>query len=373
MRFLKDNNGFSLTSVLVAAGLLGMLALGVATISRQMSQVSSTAQGQQDFIELKNEMNQYLGDEIDCKASLEGVKFRASEINTIPVSIEVWSADSTGKRNRLVVSSEEKTQKNKYGKIKISSLYLTLPDHIKKEDFVEGENQTAKGRVTLRGERLNMGIGKPLPKVEKIIQITFDTNKAGISTITECQAGSDNGQLSCTAMGGDWDTTKDYCVLPGTRLGFCTNSLGVEGGSGNANTVKCPDVPGFTMRKVRGTKNGTSDLVSCCYIPDQISSQGWCTSKEIEGADVFEECDKDHPLYYGFDFWGKNGESVSHQCCFLPKDSAKTHPFCTERLNVSNGTSGCGTFDNYKSVENSFEMTITATTAKEMNCCWYAE
>lgn len=373
MRFFRNENGFSLTSVLVAAGLLGMLALGVATISRQMSQVSSTAQGQQDFIELKNEINQYLGDEIDCKASLEGVKFRASEVNKTPVAIEVWSADPTGKRNRLIVSSNEKTQKNKYGKIKILSLSLTLPDHTKDEDFTEGENQTAKGRITLKGERLNMGSERPLPKVEKIIQITFDTDKSGQSKITECQAGSDNGQLSCTAMGGDWDSTKDYCVLPGTQLGFCTSLLGIEGGSGSASAVKCPEIPDFTVRKIRGVKAAASDLVSCCYLPDQISSQGWCTPKEIDGTDSFEECDKTHPLYHIVDFWGKSGGSVVHQCCFIPKNSSKTHPFCSDRLNISEGTSGCGTFDSYKSVENSFEMTISATTAKEMSCCWYSE
>lgn len=372
MNFLLNPKGFTLTSVMVAAGLIGMLALGVATISKQMNSVSSNAQGNQDYGELKSEVTQYLSDENDCKASLSGISFKASKVNSEPVAVEVWSAKSNGSRGRLIVSGAVNSPKNHIGKIKVNSITLTLPDNTDGNDLKKGEAQTLKGKITLAAEKTVMGSQRRLKNLEKTVQITVDTDDEGTSVIRECQASADNGQLSCSGMGGEWDFEKEYCVLPGTPLGFCTPSLGSDTTSGGGVSATCPDIPSFTTRKIRGFTNGASDHVSCCYIPDSISSQGWC-SPPLNGLlsdGGFEGCSAVHPLYNVVDVWGLvTGAAQVHFCCFLPKNALKTHPFCSSPTPSTDGFSGCGTLTGYKNVVITSEPTIQKT----QNCCWYPE
>lgn len=373
MSSLFNQKGFSLTSVMIAAGLIGVIALGVATLSKQMSSITSNAQGNQDYIELKSEVTQYLSEESDCKASLAGVSFKASTINKEPVSVEIWSGDNKGERRRLIATGQENSPKSQIGKIKIISLTLDLPDHVGQKDLPNVDSQTLKGRISLKAEKTVMGKQQPLAKLEKVVQLTVDTDAQGLSVIRECQASADNGLIFCTAAGGEWDTSKGYCILPGTPMGFCTTPIGSNVASGGGNNSTCPDIPNFITRKIRGYTNGVRDHVSCCYIPEQVSTQGWCSAPidGLAGSGGFEGCSESTTLYHVVDIWGLiSGTAQVHYCCFLPKNAVKTFPFCSSPTIVTDDFSGCGTFVGYK-----HQIIIGSDPSAEQtkSCCWYPE
>lgn len=129
--------GFSLTSVLVGAALLGALSLGVMQVMKNISQGQSYVKTTADEMELRTEIRMLLDEERFCRVSLAGngaaapttpVTFKKSEIDQDNEGLvfELWLSNQTGDARTIKKFSATDSTKNQYGKLKITSMKLVM-------------------------------------------------------------------------------------------------------------------------------------------------------------------------------------------------------------------------------------------------------
>ena len=71
--FLKRQAGFSIMEVMIAAGLLGIVSLGVMQLTKNMTKSSKTDAQRAEFNQLTNQIQSLLKDEYSCESTLLGV------------------------------------------------------------------------------------------------------------------------------------------------------------------------------------------------------------------------------------------------------------------------------------------------------------
>jgi len=197
------------------------------------------------------------------------------------------------------------------------------------------------------------------------VNIGMSTDSSGESTILSCTRERDND--TCTDLGGEWDSSRSRCIWAGSREGFCTELSGQNWSAGSG--VPCDNIPGYTKKRLRGTISSHSDQFQCCYVPDQVSAQAWC-SDPVEGwSGAYSGCSGTHPLYHITKVQGTwASTSDLHICCFLPKDSSRTNPVCTKKTNSNGYFSGCASLSGYSHFQ---VHALRAGVTRNQACCWF--
>lgn len=325
-------NGFTLVEIIVAIALLGAVSVGVMTLIKSMQKGQSEAIGNSDYLDVKREVQFLIGSSNSCKVSLGNpgseITFNGSSIQTVPISgIELWSADNAGVRSQKKYYSGQKI-----GKINIVSIELTMPDYTSGVNFSSGTNQSFKGLLTVKSNKVTMGASKNMPDITQSINVTFDTNGAGLSTIKNCT-------IINTAAPAQTQI----------RQGFCTPALTPD----NANVSTCPNIANYNVRRITGCIPGTQRTVTCCYVPTNADSNGWCSDPMEGHSGCFGGCGANDTNYYVQHLNGvTGGHNDTHTCCFIPVDSTVTKPFSTRAYNSWDGHSGCSnTLSGYNVIE----------------------
>lgn len=219
MSLLKDFNstfsssrGFSIAGVLIGAGLAGGLALIVAQISKNMSIVNQRAFSSSAELELSKQVSSIMRNKNFCRVSLEGRTFRKSEIDNggIDISgsdyamsgeglnIPIWlsNLDGSARTHKKFNGANfpENEDKSNFGKLKIQSLKMVMnngPGSCS-ENYCEGTASDI-GQIVIFYEKKS---GKKIISRRKVfenLQVTFETDDTGVSTITGCALmGSDS-------------------------------------------------------------------------------------------------------------------------------------------------------------------------------------
>ena len=182
---MKNNKGFGLLEVMIAAGIAGGLMLVLMQLNKNTAQTQSDAYNNADYIELKSQVDNMLMNSFDCTASLKGTPFRGSTIKDSPVEVEIWRGDQDGARSRKLISGSD-PKFNHYGKLSISKIKFSMPDYTKGKDFEVGVNQIFKGIIQVEGDKNKMGKTVGFPNITKEINLVFDTTKGGESSIFSC-------------------------------------------------------------------------------------------------------------------------------------------------------------------------------------------
>lgn len=182
MNNLQNKRGFSLIELTIGIALLGGVALGVAQLLKNMSKGQGDIQNIADLMELKNESLFLIENLKSCKASLSGFTFRGSTIRSTPKDgVELWSVDQAGARSRKIFHANAK-----FNKLVVDRITFSMPDYTSASDWPVGTAQSFTGLIKISGRKLNSGSSRSFPDISKSINVVFNTDSSGVSTIVDC-------------------------------------------------------------------------------------------------------------------------------------------------------------------------------------------
>jgi prepilin-type N-terminal cleavage/methylation domain-containing protein len=339
MKKMSSDSGFALVEVIIAAAVFGIISLGVMQMTKTMHKGQGEATGQADLLDMRREASQYLQDEDDCSASLKGVTFKGSTIKLTPkTGLEIWTASNTGVR-----SQKRFYETQKFGKINISEISLTMPDYTTGSDWPAGTDQFFKGELKIVSSKLNLGQVKNNPDQIYNLNLTFNTNGAGLSTIESCTSATKIKQI---------------------RQGFCTPALTPD----NGNTGVCSVIAGYNLRRISACIPGTQRTLTCCYVPTNHDSNGWCSDRMEGHGGCFTGCGASDTNYEVQRVNGmSSGMNDTHTCCFIPKDNTVTKPFTSGGVNSWDSFSGCTAVSGYNVMKTNV---VTGGTGNQTACTY---
>lgn len=231
-------SGFSLVEMMLAVGALAGVALVVMQLSKNTASTQVDATNTADYMQMRAQVDSMFTNDYDCTASLKGVTFKGSTIKLTPILVEIWHGDQDANRSRKFLSSADPVYK-KIGKLTINSISLTMPDYTAPGNFPAGNDEVFKGEIQIIGEKIKLAKTSAFANITKMINITFDTDASGVSTIKYCSSGGSSGMSNLNSppnMGG-----AKYCMLANMcPVGWIDNGrAGIIASYGDGAHAKC--------------------------------------------------------------------------------------------------------------------------------------
>ncbi|MBT3983985.1 MAG: hypothetical protein HOE90_21700 [Bacteriovoracaceae bacterium] len=241
-KILRNQAGFGLIQVLMAAGLLGMIALGTMQMTKNMSRQASTNQSYMETHHVTNTMRNWLAKDEKCKEAFKPILSGESNEITYPISYPSPSMSvSAHQLGSITIGANSYHSGEKYGKLLVEDYELTLTRN--------GTDDYASGVLTVDFSF------KPDGKTNVTKKVTIDNIYFALqdNKITTCSASGDSDEHICVdLLGGTFTdgrckgislegtTTNNSVVQDGT---FKVQSLYIEdGGSYGKVTVACKEV-----------------------------------------------------------------------------------------------------------------------------------
>lgn len=257
-----QQSGFSLVQVMIASGLLGMIALGVMHLSKNMNDMMTNATSTQDQISLFSEIEMLLGNEADCRVSLSGEKgeprksFYKKNIDGDPNSeglpVELFNATQDGENIKRKRFSAIEPDLIKYGNVIIKEMKLQMNNGTD-GNYGAREFHIDQGELVVAIDR-RLGV-KKYRRIEKRfpVQFTLTTDGDGRTEIISCSNKSDAmaEKKACENAGRFYKPGQNPpCSLSLEKV----NPLPVMGSTdGNMGTLRCPQ--GFGVTGVSGSSD----------------------------------------------------------------------------------------------------------------------
>lgn len=255
-------SGFSLVQIMVASGLLGMIALGVMHISSNLNSLMTNASSTQDQISFFNEIEMILGNEADCRVSLSGEKgqgrqtFHKEEVDGDPqeegLVVELSNATQDGHKIKRKRFSSIDPELAKYGDIIIKEMKLQMNNGTGK-NYAPRDFHVDQGELLVEiGRRTGV---KEYRKIEKRfpVQFTLSTNQQGLTEIISCSNKSDAmaAKKACENAGRFYKPGHNPpCSLSLKKI----NTLSAIGETdGSMGVLRCPE--GFGITGLSGSEN----------------------------------------------------------------------------------------------------------------------
>lgn len=192
---VKNQKGFSLISVLISAGLIGVIAMGVSSIMKNGLSFQKHIETWENENSLKNEITLILKNPAFCKASLQPYgPFSKKNIDEESEGLDVslWMSSSGNQtRSKKMFSGEnfsEGEDASSYKGIKIKSIKLLMnnPTSPAGRNYQESQYHNDRGEIKVVTEKTVMGTTNR----EKIhtfpVQLEMQTDKNGLTTILSC-------------------------------------------------------------------------------------------------------------------------------------------------------------------------------------------
>jgi type II secretory pathway pseudopilin PulG len=252
----NKNQGFSLPSVLVSMGLLGVLAVGVMQLSQTMTKSSKSSEVKAELVFVQNQIVQVLLSGTHCNKNFKD-KVVPINANSTPISITQLKRDN-GTTDGIVAFDTTGTYGN--GQIKISSMQVEGPVNLVNNS----------GSITLKVtfERL----AKSIVGGNRIIK----EYPLYVETVVD---GSDNKIVKCYSSEGNAIETakKEFCLEVGGTLDAddkCQFSSGGILTPQNANQMLAGAISGWVSP---GGATGGHQYAIDPGGSGQIYKRGWRT------------------------------------------------------------------------------------------------
>ncbi len=222
-----DAKGFSLVEVLVAAGMIGVIGLGVMSLTKQSTESAKTLEVNSEMVTVLNEIRAILSDPINCKKSLQGLG-AASTANAVDSLIYVNKAGTDV--NKFETISRNANARYGQGRIKITSYSL--------DDSGAGVDVASEETTNLV---VSFDRGKGIAgnqNINKNIKIWVDVDAGG--NIQDCRSISATANLIWTRS----NVNQNDIFYAGGQVGIGINDptdgfqLDVEGHARVAETAK---------------------------------------------------------------------------------------------------------------------------------------
>lgn len=304
---MREESGFSLVQVLIAAGMMGALALGVMQITQNISQTLSNAQNVQDQMGLFSEIDMLLRNEDHCRVSLGGENFEASSLafrrsllnaeqGATLYPVELYFSSEDGKKRRTKKFSAIDSQYKKYGNISIETISLSL-ENKDTSNYPQKDRHVDQGFIDVEISRpVSVGQNRLIQKSFPV-QLTLQTNLSGETRILSCASLDAVAQekSACENAGRFYLPERNPpCSLTMNKVNELA-PLGIA--QGNMGLLRCPEGFGVTGLSGSSEKNKINQVKIHC--------------EPIQKEDLTP----DHDNPYGSPFVGKPMGSISNSIC----------------------------------------------------------
>ncbi len=272
---MKNNKGFTLAELVVAAGILGVLSLAGMQLMKNMGDASKFAQSVSDEVDLKNSIRLLLDDERYCRVSLAGNGSAGAPTSAVTFKKSDHDEDTEGLDIALFLSNQDgdtrtlkkfngannpgSEDKSKFGKLTIKSIKLIMNNGVG-TDYADSSAHNDVGVVRVVYTK------KVSSTKERELTMNFDINvglstgqspeSSGVSRILSCSSvkeSSSNEELACHMAGKFYDeSSSPKCRI--SKVGI--TKLASRGNyGGGQSSVKCPAGMGVTgMRGKSGSE-----------------------------------------------------------------------------------------------------------------------
>jgi hypothetical protein len=248
---IRNENGFSLAQVIVAAGLLGGLSLVFMQLMKNMGQAQNFAQSKSDEIELKSSIRMILDDERFCRVSLAGNGVSGSPSSPVIFEKQNIDEDNEGLDIALYLSNQagdartlkkfngennpDANDKSKFGKLTIKTLKLIMNNGIG-SNYSDSVGHSDVGILRAIVEK------KVSNTQNREITIDFDIN-VGMSTGQSPENSGETRILSCSKVQSISNQLECYTLRRYEKIDYRNFFLDSNGnGSSSQNGLNYSDV-----------------------------------------------------------------------------------------------------------------------------------
>lgn len=199
--YMKYQGGFSIVEVMVAAAIMGALALGLSKLTTDQMKSTKTIESKFEYNSILNEIRETLGNPDSCFASFGNMNAKNT---TGIVDIKRWTPD--GNVSKYPVNSNYGN-----GAIKIVSYRLDVTDN--DPSVVVSDNPVVRGTTNLV-IRLDLGINRTYTQqfIEKKIRLNVETTGvAGVPPfgIVKCTSTGELADMEDRYVNANEDDTMD--------------------------------------------------------------------------------------------------------------------------------------------------------------------
>jgi hypothetical protein len=210
---LWNNKGFSLVSVMIAAGMLGGLSLAVMQVMKNIGDGQSRANSMADEAEMAISVRMVLDNPNYCRISLAGedpagspVTFKKKDIDFAGVEVnrgsaftevsegldvDLWYSNVAGDSRTLKkfngADSPGSDDKSKFGKLNITSMKLVMNNGLGgcSDNYCDGTDSDTGQLVIIYEKKINSSQRRKMKKIFNV-NVGMSTDSSGESTILSC-------------------------------------------------------------------------------------------------------------------------------------------------------------------------------------------
>jgi type II secretory pathway pseudopilin PulG len=208
MNLKLKENGFSLVEVLIAAGILGAVSVGVMQLTKNMQQGQKTVELKGEKMDFSNRMKLYLSSDKSCEATLGGI---STNSNTVVNQIKIYR-ENPNPAELIVLdltNADAKAGAYEFGegaaKIKVTGITVQNYNKIQDTDASTEEGtldlvfQMEKASTNKQGTLGASSFTERMP-----LQVYVDKTTKAIKTCTDPSGGA---KAACDALGGTMQMT----------------------------------------------------------------------------------------------------------------------------------------------------------------------
>lgn len=270
MNSLKKS-GFSLVETMVVLGLVAGLGMIVMQVMKSSNKGQVDILNFADYSSIKDEVTFLINNSNSCKASLAGFTFNGSTIKDTPkAGIELWGANQDGDR-----TTKKFFGGALFGKTEIEKITFSMPDYTAGINWATGVDQSFTAQLIISGKKSNMGNVRAFNEIKKSINVSFDTDASGLSTISSCSTSSGGGvllsgthDLGAATQYTETITTTAPGILTFTGWVHLVSSPGTSVNAGVRGTLRVNNVTCSSDHSFEGeTSSVVFDAAPVCIVP----------------------------------------------------------------------------------------------------------
>lgn len=297
---MKNQQGISLVSVMIAASIMGGMGLAMMRMMDNATKGSSYALAVADEINLRQELNLLVGETKHCSVSLAGdttatpIVFKKDQIDgedpTDGENVELYLSNVAGDTRQL----RKFYPGADFGKLEIKSIKLLMDNGVG-FDYPEDPSDSDIGKIRVVIDR-KFGPNNSREKtIEVPLNIEFSTDSSGESTILSCKKqGSvtvEELEVETVITYRDYGGAKEYCKFKYT----------------SDKPAECPESPEYTSSKADERDDTT------CYSDAEPGLESYANSCTPNGYLIRSEAIEFHTYTTG---GGRAGPRTTHN---IPK------------------------------------------------------
>lgn len=248
MKLIKEG-GFTLINVLVAAGLIGGLAVVLMNVLSNLSDGQKTLRNTADEIELRTQVRMILDDERYCRVSLAGDGEAGNPVSPVTffkedvdeegegLEIELWLSNQAGDIRTTKKLSASDPNRNQVGSLEIRDMKLRFPNDTP-DNYEESIGHNDIGEIIIMAQKkINMNTTRELTfrYSVNVGMSTDDSNETTLLTCSRYRPQASSNQTTVLAVHSQTTSNPGCPNSDWNRLWDGYSFLMATGGGGSSN------------------------------------------------------------------------------------------------------------------------------------------